>query len=92
MPAPSRTNTAVIIIAVVGVVGAITTWALAPYLLGFFIFAMLGAAMTVTVIQNKNRASLAKCPRCGYNIRGLPKDAEKCPECGWLLANRSNDG
>ena len=91
MPSPSRTNTAVIIIAVVGVVGAITTWALEPRLLGFFIFAMLGAAMTVTIIQNKNRANPAKCPHCGYNIRGLPKDTEKCPECGWVLANRSND-
>ena len=91
MPAPSRTNSAVIIIAVVGVVGAILTWALAPYLLGVFIFAMLGAAITVTIIQNKNRAALAKCPHCGYDIRGLPKLTEKCPECGWVLADRSND-
>ena len=80
-----------LIIAVVGVVGAITTWALAPYLLGLFIFAMLGAAMTVTVIQKKNRADLTKCPQCGYNIRELPKSTEKCPECGWVLADRSND-
>ena len=80
-PTPTRSSPAVVAIIILGLVGAIVTWSLAPYLLGPFIFVMLGAAVAITVIQNKRRLP-PRCPYCGYDLRGLPKTATKCPECG----------
>lgn len=85
-PVPSRSNAPVIVIIVVGIVGALVTWSLAPYLLGPFIFVMLGAAIAMTLIQNKR--GRARCPHCGYDRRGLPRETIKCPECGRLLTDR----
>ena len=84
-PSP-RYNGPVIAMIVVGLVGAIVTWSLAPYLLGPFIFVMLGAAIAITLVQN--RQARARCPHCGYDLRGLPKNTIKCPECGRLLSDR----
>jgi len=83
-PPPSRSNRAVVAIIVIGLVGAIVTWALAPYLLGPFIFVMLAAAVTITMIQNTQ--TRARCPHCKYDLRGLPQSTIKCPECGRLLS------
>jgi hypothetical protein len=69
-----------------GIVGALVTWSLAPYLLGPFIFVMLAAAIAITIHQ-KRRAE-ARCPHCRYDLRGLPKNTIKCPECGRLLTGR----
>jgi hypothetical protein len=82
---PSRPNRAVVAMIIIGIVGALVTWSLAPYLLGLFIFLMLGAAMSIAVIQSKQKAAPARCPHCNYDLRGLPRDTEKCPECGRAL-------
>ena len=83
----SRPSTPVVVMIVVGLVGVITTWALAPYLLGIFILLMLAAAVTITVIQNK-KLKRARCPHCNYDTSGLPRTAMKCPECGRLLTDK----
>jgi tRNA(Ile2) C34 agmatinyltransferase TiaS len=67
----------------IGIVGALVTWSLAPYLLGPFIFVMLGVAVAITIVQNKQ--ARPRCPHCNYDLRGLPKNTMKCPECGRLL-------
>lgn len=83
---PPRYNAPVIAMIVLGLVGAIVTWSIAPYLLGPFIFVMLAAAVAITIVQNKQ--ARARCPHCNYDLRGLPSDTIKCPECGRLLSGR----
>jgi hypothetical protein len=85
-PTPSRPSGVVIAVIIIGIVGALVVWSFAPYLLGLFVFLLLGAAMTIAVIQSKQGKPLARCPHCNYDLRGLPRDTMKCPECGRLLS------
>jgi hypothetical protein len=34
------------------------------------------------------RRHAGRCPQCGYDLRGQPRDAGGCPECGWERDDR----
>ncbi len=40
-----------------------------------------GGLLTLTALRAWQRARRGRCPRCGYDLAGLPCDAP-CPECG----------
>ena len=70
---------------------------LAVFALGVFKFwqsARRARAKHVCAIMLRN----LRCPRCGYDIRGLPADTEDgatiCPECGcaWMLDDDRGGG
>lgn len=52
--------------------------------------ACLAAAAGVTFIPEVEMKSLTHCPRCRYDLRGLP-EGNDCPECGWQIAEGAYD-